>query len=170
MKDKHYFLLFVILIVIQMFLDSFLNLSHYLSISLLPAMIMCIPLRSGTSFTLLVAFVCGFAVDFFEGGVLGLTSVALLPVALLRGYIFRLCFDFETISRTEEISVRKMGLPRLLVSISMGLAIFLLIYIWIDGAGTRTFGFNLSRFFLSYVADILLATVTLYLFSAQADR
>lgn len=170
MKDQRYFLIFVILLVIQMILDNYVNLSQYLFLTMLPAIIMCIPMRHGLSFSLLVAFIAGVAVDFFGGGVLGMTSAALLPVALLRNPIFRLCFDSETVSRIDEISIKKMGFFRLLICAALELTVFLVLYIWIDGAGTRTLGFNLLRFLLSFAVGILLSAVTIKLFSAQADR
>jgi hypothetical protein len=60
-----------------------------------------------------------------------------------------LVFGNEVYSRGEEISVKKQGLVKMILSLLIATAIFFAIYVWVDAAGTRSFGFNLLRWFLS---------------------
>lgn len=170
MRDSEYFLTFSILLAIQILLGNFLNLPQYIAMSILPAMILCLPTRHGTTFALLTAFVAGFLADFLGYGILGLTTISLLPVALLRKPILKLCFESEIVSKMEEISIKRMGLGKLLLCATIGIALYLAIFVWIDSAGTRSLSFNLLRFFISLVADIILSALTIAIFSSVADK
>ena len=80
---------FIAMIAIQIMLGGLLNLTQYLVISILPVMIICLPITFSTSRVLLVAFLTSLVVDFFTDGALGLTAVALLPVAFTRNALIR---------------------------------------------------------------------------------
>lgn len=157
MKRNHYFLSYLLLLVLQMLLCNYLNLSPYVTISLLPVMILMLPIRFGTVFAMVLAFVSGLAVDWLSEGVVGLNALALVPVALARKGIIYLVFGSEFFARKENISPRKHGYTKMSVAIVMALGLFLLIYIWADGAATRPFSFNALRFAVSLVAGWLLS-------------
>ncbi|MGI6313146.1 MAG: hypothetical protein ACOXZI_02275 [Candidatus Cryptobacteroides sp.] len=146
---KHYRLIYFLLVIVQVMLGNLLNLGPYIIISLLPLLILSIPIKHNDAAIMLVAFATAFTVDFFTHGILGLSVVALLPVAFLRRWIVVLVFGNEVYSRGEEISVKKQGLVKMILSLLIATAIFFAIYVWVDAAGTRSFGFNLLRWFLS---------------------
>ena len=83
---------FIAMIAIQIMLGGLLNLTQYLVISILPVMIICLPITFSTSRVLLVAFLTSLVVDFFTDGAMGLSAVALLPVAVTRYALIRLVF------------------------------------------------------------------------------
>lgn len=170
MKYGRFFLIYSILLVTQVILSGLLDITQLFTLTLLPAMILCIPLGIGTPLTLLLAFASGFIVDFFSGGMIGLTCTALLPVALFKDAFLRICFDKETYSRIYSLSVKRLGLGRILSCASMMIALFLLIYVWIDGAGTRPFLFNMGRFFISVIGNSLLSIPVVDLLLSQNDR
>ncbi len=157
MRRNHYFLSFFLLLILQILICNYLNLSLYLSLSILPLLILMLPIRFGTVFAMLLAFASGLAVDFLSEGVLGLNALALVPVALARKGIIYLIFGSEFFARKEDISVRKHGIAKMSVAIVMAQSIFLLIYIWADGASTRPLMFNTIRFFVSLTAGWLLS-------------
>lgn len=158
MSNTRQTLIFVLLTVAQILIWSYLNLSQYMVLTFLPAMILCLPIRFSPARAMTVAFVTGLAVDFFAQGVLGLTALALVPVAFSRGFIIRLVFGNEVYSRGENISVRRQGTPKMALGILMASGVFLLLYIWADGAGTRPLWFNSLRFFLSLTTSTLVST------------
>lgn len=170
MRYGKFFLTYVILLIAQVVLSNLLDFTQLVTLALLPAMILCLPKSLGTPICLGIAFVSGFLVDFFGSGVLGLTCAALLPVTLLKDIFLRITFDNDTYSRIEELSVRKLGFFRILTTSLMMTALFLLIYIWIDGAGTRPFLFNVGRFLLSTVANLLVSIVVIEVLLSQNDR
>ncbi|MBQ8022076.1 MAG: hypothetical protein IJ255_05250 [Bacteroidales bacterium] len=153
---KNFILLYVLLVAAQMLICNYLHLTSYVQLSLLPALILCLPTRVRTSVALLIAFATGMAVDLIAEGAPGINTVALLPVALLRRTVCDFIFGEELVLREEEFSIRKYGLPKVLFALFLVQALFLLIYLWADGAGTRPFLFNLIRFGASLAAGMLL--------------
>ena len=129
MRNGKFYLIYVILLVAQIVLSGLLDFTQLFTPALLPAMILCVPLAVGTPVTLVIAFVSGFLVDFFSGGVLGLTCTALLPAALMKNIFLRICFDNDTYSRMNDLSVKKLGLGRILSCAFMMTALFMVIYV-----------------------------------------
>ena len=58
----------------------------------------------------------------------------------------------EVFARNEDFSIKKSGLGKVSIALIIAQALFLLVYILADGAGTRPFSFNLLRFVLSLAA------------------
>lgn len=161
---QRYIFTYLVLLAIQIVLGGLLNLSQYVVVVFLPVMIMSLPITHSTPRLLLIAFVSGLAVDFFTNGVLGLTTCALLPVALARNSLIRLVFGTELLSRQEDISIHKQGPAKVLLAILLATTLFFLIYTPVDCAGTRPAGFVALRMLLSialstpvsyYVAGVL---------------
>ena len=152
MRKARFYLVFVVLSIVQMLICNYFHLSAYLMLSILPVMVLCLPLRVGTTGAMIIAFVTGLVVDLLAEGMLGLNTLALVPVAYARKGIIRLVFGDELFARKEDFSVRKNGFGKVAVAIFIAQALFLLIYIWADGAGTRPFSFNAIRFGVSLLA------------------
>lgn len=168
---QRYIFTYLVLLVIQIVFCALLNLSQYVVLCILPVMIMSLPITYGTPRVLIIAFLSGLAVDFFTNGVLGLTACALLPVAFCRNSLIRLVFGTELLSRQEDISIHKQGPAKVLLAILLATALFFLIYIPVDCAGTRPAGFMALRMLLS----IALSTPVSYyaagvLAPREADR
>ena len=152
MRKNSYYFVFFLLVAVQMLICNYLNLSAYLMLSILPMMILCVPLRLPTFWTMLLAFLTGLAVDLLSEGLLGLNALALVPVAFVRKEVIRLIFGDELFARKEDFSVRKNGFGKVAAAIFLVQALFLGIYIWADGAGTRPLAFNAIRFGVSLAA------------------
>ena len=157
MRNGHYFLSFFLLLVLQILICNYLNLSLYVTLSILPVLILMLPIQYGTVFAMLLAFVSGLAVDFLSEGVIGLNALALVPVALTRKSIIYLVFGSEFFARKENISLHKHGAAKISVALVLAQSLFLLIYIWTDGAAMRPWSFNLIRFGVSLVLGVLLS-------------
>ena len=168
---QRYIFTYLVLLVIQIIFGGLLNLSQYVVLCILPVMIMSLPITYGAPRVMVIAFLSGLAVDFFTNGVLGLTACALLPVAFCRNSLIRLVFGTELLSRQEDISIHKQGPAKVLLAILLATALFFLIYIPVDCAGTRPAGFMALRMLLS----IALSTPVSYyaagvLAPREADR
>lgn len=153
-------LLFVILLVCQIALCNFAHLGPYIMVSILPAMIMCIPLTVGTVGCMFIAFLSGLSVDWLSEGLIGINAASLLPVALARTTLVRVILGEDMINRKDSFSIRKNGLGKILTLMIAAGIIFLLVYITLDGAGTRPFWFSTSRFFASLAVNTGLAILT----------
>lgn len=146
---QNYTLTFVLLVVCQIFLSNYTCLGPYIMLSMLPTMILCLPTGTSTAVSMIIAFACGFATDLFAEGLLGLNVAALLPVAFCRKGLIRVFLGEDIIVRKDSFSIRKNGLEKVSLAQMTACAIFLAVYIFLDGAGTRPFWFEASKFFAS---------------------
>ncbi len=164
---QRYILTYLILLVIQIILGDLLNLSQYVVICFLPVMILSLPITYNTTQLLVISFASALAVDFFTNGMLGLTTCALLPVALARNRLIRLVFGTELMSRQEDISIHKQGGGKVFLTILLATTLFFAVFIPIDCAGTRSMSFMATRFLLSVA---LSSAVSYYVAGVLAPR
>lgn len=160
----------IVLAVCQIVICDCIFLGPLVTVTLLPVLVMFLPLRARTEVTMLIAFAAGFAVDWLSDGVLGLNMAALVPVALLQKPLVRLFIGEDTVVRAEALSVGKSGWPRMFALATVETAVFLLIYVVLDGAGTRPFWFTAARFGCSLVASLPLAAILIHIFSSGNTR
>lgn len=156
MKQGRYFVIFALLCVAQAIIENYFLFSQYILIGLLPLLVLSLPPRYTTPVALLLAFAAGFAVDFVGTGSLGLTSCALLPVALLRPTLLRLASGDEVLTGRDEPPTGRQSTTAAALTISLGCLAFFVVYVWVDSAGTRPFWFNLVRTLLSTGVSALL--------------
>lgn len=161
MRRSNFFLVYLLLVVAQILICNYFHLTPYVTLSLLPVMVLCLPTRVSTLGALFIAFATGLSVDFLAEGLLGLNTLALLPVAFLRIPLIKLIFGEDLLSRGEDFTVRKNGIGKVTLAVILVEALFLLLYIWADGAGTRPFWFNALRFGLSLAAGYAAAIIVI---------
>ena len=154
---------YVLLFLAQAALWNYGNFSQYLLIVFLPAMVLCLPLSRGPVYTMAIAFVTGLAMDFLVTGQLGLTSLALVPVALLRRPVIALVFGSELVARGEDLSFHRQGWLKFVPCVLLLTAVFLLVFLWADSAGTRPLWFNALKFGVSLVVSSALGVFVAYL-------
>ena len=157
---QNFKVLFVLLLICQIALCNFAHLGPYIMLSILPAMIMCIPLSIGTAGCMFIAFLSGLSVDWLSEGLIGINAASLIPVALSRKTLIRVILGEDMINRKDSFSIRKNGLGKILTLMIAAGIIFLAIYVTLDGAGARPFWFNVSRFWASLAANAALAILT----------
>ena len=158
---RGFWIAYVLLLVAQLLLSNFFHVTPYIFLTILPVMVLCIPIRTGTAGAMLIACATGLVVDFLSEGVLGLNALALIPVAYARNGIIGLIFGPELFARKEDFSVGRCGFSKVAVALFLALLIFLTIYIWADGAGTRPLWFNGLRLAASTGASFLVSLLTL---------
>lgn len=163
MKQSKFFLSFIVLMIVQICICNYFRLSQFVMLSILPVMILLIPIKRSTTFAIIVAFISALALDFLSDGVLGLNAVALVPVAFLRNSIIRLVCGSDTFAREEDITIPRQGMWKMSIAIILAQSLYLAIYIWADSAGTRPLWFCLVRFAASlvcgYLASIFVADI-----------
>ncbi|NLZ19596.1 MAG: hypothetical protein GXY24_04930 [Bacteroidales bacterium] len=161
---------YILLFVAQAALWNYFNFTQYLLLVFLPVMILCLPTARGPVYLMAVAFVTGLAMDFLVTGQLGLTSLALVPVALLRRPIIQLVFGSELFARGEDLSFHRQGWRKFMLSVLLVTAVFLLVFLWADSAGTRPLWFNALKFALSLVASSAVGVFVAYLMLAESGE
>lgn len=156
-SENNRWLMYLLLVLIQILVCNFINTGPYLSLSLLPVFVLCLPLNVPAVVLMFIAAVSGLAVDWLSEGITGLNFLSLVPVAFIRNRMVVLLFGKDHAERTENFSIRKNGFTRVSAAILICQSVFLLIYIVADGAGTRPFVFNLVRFAVSLVCGYLIS-------------
>lgn len=161
---------FIVLFVAQTALWNFFNFTPYLFIVFLPAMLLCLPTEHGTVRVMILAFVLGLVADFLVNGQLGLTSLALVPVAAVRRRVIRIVFGQEFFVREERLSFQRQGALKFLWSILLLTGIFLVIYITVDSAGIYSLGFRTLKFVFSLLASTAVSMPVAYLLLDNSDE
>ena len=157
MRKPGFWAVYVLLLLAQLLLSNFFNISPYVMLSILPVMVLCIPIRVGTTLAMLIAFATGLSIDLLSEGLLGLNALALVPVAYARKGLIGLIFGEDLFARGEDFSASKNGFGGVALAILLAQGIFLAIYVWADSAGTRPFWFNTARFAASLGAGFLVS-------------
>ena len=156
--------LFFLFLLVQVLISHLFQTGPWCVLTLLPAMVLCLPTEWSPLRLMLVAFVSGIAVDFLADGLLGLNAFSLVPVALFRRFLLVRFFNEELVLRGETLSWRKWGLPRILGCVLICTALFLFLYVTVDAAGERAFLPCLATFASSLAADLLLSVPVLLAF------
>ena len=158
---RGFWIAYILLLIAQLLLSNYFHVTPYIFLTLLPVMVLCIPIRMGTVSAMLIACLSGLVIDFLSEGVLGLNALSIIPVAYARNGIIGLIFGPELFARKEDFSVGRCGFGKVAAALFLSLLIFLVIYIWADGAGTRPLWFNGLRLLASLGASFLLSLLTL---------
>ncbi len=154
---RNFFSYWFLLAAAQILLGAWAGFTPLLTLSILPALILCLPTKYGTTAALFFAFATGFVTDLFSEGLMGLNILALVPVAAVRTGVIRAVFGEDVIIRQESFSVRKYGAPKVLFALTLVQSLFLAVYVFADGGASRPFLFSLSRFIISLAAGVLLS-------------
>lgn len=167
--SQHFGILYILLVIGQVLLSNYSQLGPYVMLTILPAMVLCIPTSVSTSVAMLIAFASGLSVDWLSEGLLGLNAAALVPVALMRKGIIKIFLGEDLIAREDNFSYRKNGFTKVSIAQAVSLAIFLAVYIILDGAGTRPALFCLTKGGVSLLCNFFLAIIVTNILSPD-DR
>ncbi len=159
--SQNFGILYILLVICQVIMSTYTQLGPYIMLSMLPAMILCIPTGVRTPLCMLIAFASGLAVDWLSEGFIGLNTAALLPVALLRKSIIRIFLGEDIINRNDTFSIRRNGVGKVSFALVVSVSIFLAIHIFLDGAGTRPLWFCLTRFGASLICNWILGLLVI---------
>lgn len=157
--NQNFGLLYVLMLLCQIALCNYSPLGPYIMLSALPAMVFCIPLRISTTLCLIIAFFSGLAVDWLSEGLIGINAASLVPVAMARKGIIRIFFGEDLLSRNDSFSFGKFGALKISAALISATALFLAVYVILDGAGTRPPLYNLIYFGVSLVCNWVLALI-----------
>lgn len=157
--NDNFWTIYIMMLICQVLISNYFQLTPYIMLTMLPAMVLCIPLTVNTISCMIIAFFSGLAVDWLSEGLLGLNAASLVPVALMRKGIIRIFLGEDIISRSDSFSFKKNGFIKISVSLISCMVIFLAFYIILDGAGTRTHVFNLIRFASSLICGYILSAL-----------
>ncbi|MCD8208660.1 MAG: hypothetical protein LUD72_12035 [Bacteroidales bacterium] len=155
MSNGRFWITYVILVLCQMVVCNFFNFSPFVFLSLLPVMVLCIPVKVNLPWTMVIAFVTGIAVDYTADGLLGLNALALVPVAFARNAILVITLGKNNYGEPETPDFGDKGFGKVAVAVLLSTGLFCLLYTVFDGAGARPVGFLAIRYLLSTAISFL---------------
>lgn len=167
--NRNFTVTYILLVIAQMVICNYFRISPYVFITILPAMVLCIPLKASTAASMLIAFGTGLAVDVLAEGIIGLNTLALVPVALIRQPVLKAVMGDEIMEKGNPFGSRTAGMGKVMLCVSVAYAVFLAIYVLADGAGVRPFRFNILRFAASCACDVILALLAIHVLN-PSDR
>lgn len=156
---QNFWIYYFLLLIGQVILCNYFPFSTYVVVSLIPAMLICIPLNISTIGCMFLAFFSGLTVDWLSEGLVGLNAASAVPVAMMRKPLIRLFLGEDLISRQDSFTFRKNGTEKISMTMAFAGLIFFGVYIVLDGAGTRSVSFNLIRLGASFICNLPIALI-----------
>ncbi len=170
MSNGKFWSIYVILVFCQMVVCNFFNFSPLVFLSILPAMVLCIPVRVRTPWAMVIAFVTGLVIDFAADGLPGLNALALVPVAFSRNAILIMTLGKDNYGDPDTPDFRDKGFGKVAFATFLAVGLFCLLYTIFDGAGARPFGFLALRFVISTAVSILVSLLVIRAMGPEKKR
>jgi hypothetical protein len=149
-------LFFALLFILQLVISDYVHLGPWVYLTLIPLLILSIPLSHSPHAVLLIAFALGLGLDVLSDGVPGLNAFAAVMAAAPRKFFFRILVNADRQDKTEVPKIREVGLMKYLRYLGILTAIYLLAYIVLDCVSFRPPLFLLGKFIVSWVASTAL--------------
>lgn len=170
MSNYNFWGRFVLLFIAQLVLSNYFVFSPWIMATLLPAIVLCIPLSVGPIVAMLIAFATGLGVDFLAEGVIGLNALALVPVAFAREKIISAVFGPDLVSRKKPFTFRRNGFMSVVLATSIALIVFLILFVWVEAAGCRSFRFIVGKIAASYAASMVFCLLAIRAITPSNSR
>ncbi len=148
---------FILLILIQFLLNDYINVGQYLMLTVIPLMILSLPQKWSATAVMTAGFALALLADMMSDGVLGLNAAAATLLGLSRNFLFDATIGNENSDLPVPASPQSVGTGKYSVYLLLAVALYLLVYILLDGIGARPFGFFLMRLVCSVAADFCLS-------------
>lgn len=151
-------ILAILLLIAQGIIGNYLNITIYLSIALPSFVILMLPCKLKTIWTILIAFALGIITDILGNEILGITSAALTAAAVCRKGILNISIKKEILNSEAYLSHPAISIAHFAIYAAVFLAIYFMVYIPLDNSGFTPF-FPISlRFVISLATNLLLMT------------
>lgn len=164
-----YALLFLVLVLLQIFLFSNLELSVYLNPLIYIAFIILLPIEAAPVLVLGLGLLTGVVMDATLGAA-GLNTLATLPVAFLRGVLLRLTCSKDSVSDGGVPSVRRLGVMGFMRYVVVAVLLHSIIYFTMECATFDLFHLTLLRTLVSGLVTVGVVYFTSKIFNSQVAR
>lgn len=168
-KIIEYALLFVVLVLLQIFLFSNLELSVYLNPLIYIAFIILLPIETMPVLVLGLGLLTGVVMDVATGAA-GLNTLATLPVAFLRGALLRLTCSKDSVTDGGVPSVYRLGVLGFVRYVVAAVVMHSLIYFTMECATFDYFHLTLLRVVVSGAVTVAIVYFASKIFNSQVAR
>lgn len=157
MKKYSNLLFLALVFLLQLVLSDYVHLGPWIYLTLIPFLILNIPLSRPPHIGMLIAFGLGLLLDILSDGVPGLNAFAAVMAAAPRKFLYRSLVNGDRQDKTEVPEIRVVGPVKYIKYLASLTAIYLAAYLLLDCVSFRPAGFILLKFAASTVASTLLA-------------
>ena len=150
-----------LLIICQILLSEYVNIWPLLYIAIFPQFIILLPPSINKMAHLLIAFVLGLAIDIFADGVLGLNAAALVAMAYMRPSLLKITLSKTNLDNTDNqpLLPRTIEIQKLAMLDACMLAVFFLVYILLDSAGSFPFWYTILKIAVCVIANGIISLI-----------
>lgn len=145
-----------LLFLLQLVISDYVHLGPWITLCLLPLLILQIPRSRSPHVVMLIAFGLGLGLDILSDGVPGLNAFAAVLAAAPRKFFYRLLVNADRQDKTEVPLLRETGLLKYLKYLGVLTAIYLAAYTLVDCISVRPLGYIAAKFLISWVASTAL--------------
>ena len=146
----------ILLFLLQLVISDYVHLGPWITLCLLPLLILQIPRSRRPHVVMLIAFGLGLGLDILSDGVPGLNAFAAVLAAAPRKFFYRLLVNADRQDKTEVPLLRETGLLKYLKYLGVLTAIYLAAYTLVDCISVRPLGYIAAKFLISWVASTAL--------------
>lgn len=146
----------ILLFLLQLVISDYVHLGPWITLCLLPLLILQIPRSRSPHVVMLIAFGLGLGLDILSDGVPGLNAFAAVLAAAPRKFFYRLLVNADRQDKTEVPLLRETGLLKYLKYLGVLTAIYLAAYTLVDCISVRPLGYIAAKFLISWVTSTAL--------------
>ena len=168
MNKSHSILFFVLVFLLQLAISNYVNLGPWITISLIPFLILQLPVQRTPHVALLSAFGLGLLLDWLSAGVLGLNAFAAVMTAAPHCLLYRRLLNNDRYEETRILRLRDIGFSKYFHYLLILTAIYLAAYLLLDCVSVRPIGFILVKFVASTLASTALGLLLAYAFQRRS--
>ena len=162
-----YCILGVILLVMQILMTEFRNISPFLLLSVFPLFIATLPMNINYTLLMFIAAGYGLTVDIFTEGVIGLNAAALTAMAVVLKPVMLLIVPKNLLDNVYYIMSKEISFARFVFINMLLCSVYLTVYLLSDSIGHGMFLYNLFRFGVNFVINVILWVFLEYVFVKQ---
>ena len=159
MNPSRNILYFILVFLLQLAITDYLNLGPWVTVCVLPLLILLLPLSWSPQRMMIVAFALGLGLDVLSAGVVGLHAFAAVMAAAPRRTLYHYLVNNDRQDATETLTLRQAGFGKYSKMLLALTALYLAAFILLDCVSLRPFGFILGRFLASTAASTVLGLV-----------
>ncbi len=165
-KILEYSILFVVIVILQVFLFSRIGISMYVSPLVYIVFVLLLPMEISGALLLLLALLLGVTVDFFMG-TSGINTIATLFVAFCRPAALYLLVGKDEVKDGGVPNVNRLGRPKFLRYAGLLILLHSTLFFLLETLSWRFFHLTLLRIVLSSAVCLLLVYFCQRLFSVN---
>lgn len=149
----------LLIFVMQVMVNNFVNLSVYIYIFIIPFIIFSLPYKFNTIIVMILSFLTGILIDIAGNGILGLNAAALTMAGALRNFILFRLVNVKNVNMDDTPGIKDMGIWMYLAYTSLLYLVFFMVYIPLETMSMDHLLFKLVRLVIGVAVNVTLTAL-----------